>query len=156
MSEKKYEIIEVREDGTEVRQYEDGALRNQYGHLLERHPNAGPIITQETARQMRDLRKQKILDEIEKGVMDVTKANTPASAIGALVARRAKVAMEDDGRNGNEAAKIVLNAIDAYQDKMREEQINTTRHEYSMDEETREILEKFAAMKRGEVIEVEE
>lgn len=138
-SEPKYELLSVDENGNEVRRYyKDGSLRNQKGHALEKLPNAGHEITSENARYYHELRKQKILRAIEERVMDVTKTNAPADAIGRIVAKRAEIAMNDDSKTGNDAAKIVLNAIDAYQEKVQS--VSVTRNEYAMDADTLEIL----------------
>jgi hypothetical protein len=55
--------------------------------------------------------------------------------------------MKDDTRTGNEAAKIVLQALDAYQAK---EQVSTNvlRNEITIDDNTRLLLERLAQAKR--------
>ena len=78
---------------------------------------------------------------------DVTKTNIPADAIAAIVGKRAEIAMKDDSRTGNEAAKIVLAAVDAYQDKQTE-QTTVTRNEYVMDTDTRRLLESILESRR--------
>lgn len=135
---KKFELIEVKEDGTEVRKYEDGTLRNQNGRMLAL-PEGLPLITSENAHSFHRMRKEKTLRAIEERVMDVTKTKIPSDAIGRIVAKRAEIAMRDKGRVGNEAAKIVLAAMDAYQDKVQ--QATVTRNEYAMDGETLAILQ---------------
>lgn len=136
----KYDLLHVDESGNEVRRYKDGSLRNQNGHLLAKLDNAGYEITQENARHYHALRKAKILREIESKLKDVTKTNAPAEAIAAIVGKRAEIAMNDDTRTGNEAAKIVLSAVDAYQDKQNNDQQTTIRNEYTMDAETKALL----------------
>ena len=61
-------------------------------------------------------------------------------AVFAVVGKRAEIAMRDETRTGNEAAKIVLQAVDAYQDKQTPQQQTTIRNEYAMDDETKELL----------------
>lgn len=136
----KYELLEIRQDGTEVRRYQNGDIRNQNGRLLER-PDSHRMheITSENAHRYHQMRKEKILRAIESRVMDITKTNIPADAVGAIVAKRAEIAMKDNTRIGNEAAKIVLQAIDAYQDKV--EKATVTRNEYAMDAETIAVLQ---------------
>ena len=138
---KPYELLEVRPDGTEVRLYEDGTKRNQRGQALTL-PKViqDQQITSETAYIRHKQRKDKILRAIEQKVQDVTKTNAPAEAIAYIVGKRAKVAISDESKVGNDAAKIVLAALDAYQDKRPQEQTSTIRNEYIMDDETRALL----------------
>jgi hypothetical protein len=147
----KYELLSMDEHGNEVRLYENGHLRNQNGQLLTAPPNAVKI-TAETSHAYNRRRKEKILEEIEKSVMDITRTNVPAEAIGAIVGKRAKVAMTDEGKTGNDAARIVLQALDAYQERVEETRTNVLRHEYVIDDETIALLEKITRMKRDEVI----
>lgn len=133
---KHYELLKV-ENGVEWRRYDDGTIRNQNGQMLVL-PEGLPAITSDNAHNYHRMRKEKILRAIEAKVMDVTKTNIPADAVGAIVAKRAAVAMNDDGKVGNDAARIVLQAIDAYQDKV--EKSTVTRNEYAMDAETLAIL----------------
>lgn len=144
---KTYELLEVRDDGTEVRLYEDGTKRNQRGHLLEPAP-WNNTITAETAGMYNRMRKEKYLRAIEEKLVSVTGAQAPAEAIAEIVGKRAKIAMTDDTRTGNEAAKIVLQAVDAYQDKTTGT-VQTTRHEYSIDDETKALLESMLAERRN-------
>lgn len=158
MEEKKYELLEVMEDGTEVRRYlKDNSLRDQNGYWLDVHPGGeGHQITKENVAQFHRRRKEKILEAIEAELTDLTKSRAPAEAIGKLVRKRAEIAMSDDGRTGNEAAKIVLQAVDAYQARLEKQAPQVQRHEYAIDSETLEMLKNFAAMKRGEVLNGEE
>src|SRR5688500_4828148 len=138
---KPYTLLSIDENGNEVRLYEDGTKRNQLGHTLEL-PAAisGHPITSENAHTFHKLRKQKTLEAIERKLVDVTKTNAPADAIAHIVGKRAEIAMRDETRTGNEAAKIVLQAVDAYQDKQTPQQQTTIRNEYAMDDETKELL----------------
>ena len=145
---KPYTLLEVRDDGTEVRQYENGDIRNQNGQVI------APIerlkehaITSETAHEFHKMRKAKILRAIEAKLTDVTKTNAPADAIAEIVGKRASIAMTDDTRTGNEAAKIVLSAVDAYQDK-DDKRETVTRHEYAIDDDTRALLERLVRERR--------
>lgn len=146
----KYELLGYDEvTGNEIRLYQDGSKRNQNGRLIELPSDVydNPVITSENARDYHRMRKQKILDAIEQSVMDVTRTKLPSQAIGAIVGRRAEIAMKDDSRVGNEAAKIVLQAIDAYQNRVIEDK-TVTRNEITLDDNTRELLERLAQMKR--------
>jgi hypothetical protein len=149
-----YELLGHDERG-EIRRYQDGTLRDQNGRARTLVPSmVAQQITAETAHTMHKLRKQKILDAIESKLKDVTKTKIPADAIAAIVGKRAQIAMTDDTRTGNEAAKIVLAAVDAYQDKATE-QTMVTRNEYAMDADTRQLLESILESRRennGEVL----
>jgi hypothetical protein len=152
MSDKTYVLLSVDADGNERRQYDNGQIRNQNGALLEL-PDAlkEHAITSDTARTFHAMRKAKILRAIEARLQDVTKTNIPADAIAAIVAKRAAIAMSDDTRTGNEAAKIVLSAVDAYQDKAQET-THVQRHEYTIDDETRQLLEAMVTRRRGAIL----
>jgi hypothetical protein len=142
--ETKYTLLEVMSDGTEKRQYKDGTIRNQNGQLLVLPESMkDSIITAETSEHYRSLRKQKILRAIEGKIQDVTRTNAPADAIAAIVGKRATIAMKDKTRTGNDAAKIVLSALDAYQDKA-ETRTNVLRNEYTIDDDTRRLLQRIA------------
>lgn len=148
---KKYVLQSVDENGNEVRLYNDGSLRNQNGQLLQLSPMLTHQITSENAREYHKMRKDKILRAIEDKVKDITKTKLPADAIAAIVGKRAEIAMNDSTRIGNDAAKIVLQALDAYQDKVNDDRTTVTRHEYAIDNDTRLLLSELAQMKRGYV-----
>lgn len=147
----KYELLSVDHSGNEVRLYRDGSKRNQNGQLLALPEQMFEhVITSETAHSYHKMRKDKILRAIESKLVDVTKTNIPADAIAAIVGKRAQIAMTDDTRTGNEAAKIVLSAVDAYQDKAIEN-TTVTRNEYVMDAETKELLERILESRRENI-----
>lgn len=146
-TQKKWELLEVLEDGTEVRLYESGEKRNQNGQLIEAAP-WNKIITPEISREYQKRRKEKVLEAIEQKLVDVTKTHAPAEAIAHIVGKRAEIAMRDESRTGNEAAKIVLSAVDAYQDKAVQENTNVTRHEYTIDEETKALFQQLLEQRR--------
>lgn len=153
----KYILLETDADGNERRQYRDGSIRNQNGQLLVKPDYDLPVITSDNAHEYLKQRKQKILDAIEAKVMDITKTRLPSDAIGAIVGKRAEIAMKDETRTGNEAAKIVLQALDAYQIR-QDNSTNVLRNEIVIDDNTRALLERIAQMKHdgkdGEVIDV--
>lgn len=143
----KYELLGYDDMGNEIRLYQDGRKRNQKGQLLELPSDLeSHQITSDNAHLRLQQRKQKILDAIEKSVMTVTRTNVPADAIGAIVAKRAEIAMTDDTRTGNEAARIVLQAIDAYQNRVTDSQ-QTVNNVYKMDAETLETLRRIASIR---------
>lgn len=155
MRQKKPYTLVTLPDGREARDYGDGIYRDANGRTMVLPANL-PLITSETAHLFHAMRKQKILAAIESRIQDVTKTNAPADAIAAIVGKRAEIALHDDTRTGNEAAKIVLSAVDAYQDKRAAEQTNTTRHEYAIDDETRALLTQLLRERRdGEWIDAD-
>lgn len=134
----KYEMIEFR--GQPARLYPNGDIRNEKGHLLTRPERIKDMtITPENTQSFKNRRKEKMLEAIEAGVMKATDAPDPAAAVMEIIARKAKVAMNDDGRVGNEATRIILDALDAYQDK-KHENVQVQRHEYVVDEKTQRML----------------
>lgn len=139
-----YEVIEY--EGQPARKYADGSIRDEKGHWLVRSSPA-PLFTTENASEMGKRRKQKMLEAVEQGVMDATEMPNPYEAVSLLIKVRAQVALEDKGRAGNEAAKMVLEALDAKPDK-QSETVQTQRMEYVIDPETLAMLEKIAQMKR--------
>lgn len=152
----KYRVIGYTDDGMEVREYADGSKRDSKGRLLSLPERLeSHLITSENAHDYHKARKAKILQSIEQSVMDVTKTRLPSDAIGAIVGKRAQIAMTDDSRVGNEAAKIVLQAIDAYQNRV-DTSTNVLRNELVLDDNTRALLERLAQMKRDddEIIDV--
>lgn len=152
----KYEIIGYDDNGEEIRRYPNGTLRNSKGRILQLPDYLqSHQITSDNAHLRLAQRKQKILDAIEKSVMSVTRTNVPADAIGMIVGKRAEIAMNDDTRTGNEAAKIVLSALDAYQEKQNVS-TNVLRNEITLDDNTRALLERVAQLKySGDVIDVQ-
>jgi hypothetical protein len=146
----KYTVLGTDERG-EIRLYEDGSKRDSHGALRE-ILDTNIIITPEIARQFNARRKQKILDAIESKIQDITRTNAPAEAIAAIVGKRAQIAMSDETRTGNEAAKIVLQAVDAYQQRTADDRTNVLRHEYHVDEETRALLHEMIQQRRDDAI----
>lgn len=144
---KPYTLLETREDGTEVRLYENGDKRNQYGQIIDGVSGKDTIITVDNTAEYRRQRKINMLRAIESGLMRVTDAPNPAEAIAHIVSKRAEIAMKDDGRAGNDAAKIVLAAMDALPDKQTET-VQTQRHEYTIDPDTMRVVEEMVRMRR--------
>ena len=143
---KEYVVLEQTETD-EIRLYRDGSKRNKNGQLVEK-PSWAVEITAETSRDYTKRRKERILEAIEQKLIDVTRTNVPAEAIAHIVGKRAEIAMTDEGKAGNDAARIVLQAVDAYQEKREQPLSSTTRHEYSIDAETRELLEQMLQERR--------
>jgi len=154
------EYTEVEYKGMVARRYPNGDIRNERGQVLKLADNSPLLnehaITSENAHEKHLQRKEKILRAIETGVMRVTDAPNPYEAISRIVEKRAEVALNDSGRAGNDASKIVLMALDALQDR-RQETTQVQRHEYSIDPETMRIVEAMAQARRDntDVIEIE-
>jgi len=151
---KTYVLLSVDDNGHETRQYENGDIRDERGRLLSMGTGIeNHLITSDTAHDYHRMRKEKNLRAIESKLVDITKTRLPAEAIAAIVGKRAELAMNDDTKVGNDAARIVLQAVDAYQNRVNEDnRIDVLRHEYTMDERTMELLERIAAVRRGDVI----
>lgn len=145
-----YTIVEF--NGQQARQYPNGDIRNEYGQVLKLGNNRLDVhtITSENAHSFHKMRKEKVLKAIEAGVMRVTDAPNPAEAIGYIVSKRAELAMTDNTRVGNDAARIVLQALDAFQDKTQES-IQTERKELVIDPDTMRIVEAMVRMRRDGV-----
>lgn len=139
---KPYTLLKV-EDGVEHRQYENGDVRDQNGRLIVRPERIKDAeITQENALAMRQRRKDKMLEAVERGVMKATQADNPYEAVSHIISKRAKVAMTDEGRAGNDAAKLVLEALDAWQDKKNVKE-EVQRHVYEIDPDTMALIEEM-------------
>jgi hypothetical protein len=63
-----YKLLEIRDDGTEVRQYEDGAIRDQKGLMLEPLPGGG-IQSSEKAREMVTTRFEQAKERAREGLI---------------------------------------------------------------------------------------
>jgi len=142
-----YEI--VQHNGRQARLYPNGDIRDDNGRVLQLGDDRLQVhaITSENARQYHQMRKEKILKAVESGVMRVTNAPDPYAAISRIVERRAEVAMSDNTRAGNDAARIVLQALDALQDKAQE---TTVTHvtEHKIDPDTMRVVESMLRARR--------
>lgn len=146
-----YELISV-ENGVERRKYPNGDIRDQNGRLLERPERVkANEITPENARAMVARRREKMLEAVEQGVMRATDAPDVHAAVARIMETRAKVALQDKGRAGNDAARLVLAALDAMPEKQAEI-VHTQRHVHEIDPETVEILEGMLRARRDNVI----
>jgi hypothetical protein len=140
-----YKIIEYK--GKQAREYPDGSIRDELGRMVTKLDNGGHDITPTNAHEYHKMRKEKILKAVEDGLMRVTDAPNPAEAIGRLVEKRARLAMTDNTRVGNDAAKIVLAALDALPDR-KQEVTQVQRNEYVIDPETMRVVEAMIRAQR--------
>jgi len=95
-----YEIIEY--EGQEARRYPDGVIRSTKGYVLSLPPD----VARELERRRRAIGEERAREGIMKG----TQSDTPEDAVMKIVRARAIVAITDQGRPGNDAAKLVLQA----------------------------------------------
>lgn len=149
--EKAYELIKIEEDGTEWRKYPNGYIRDQKGRILvlPEHIRENHLITPEKHAEYMKRRKERYMAAMEAGVTEGLQAYGVEEAIAKIMAKRAQVAVSDDGRAGNDAAKLILQALDAFQEKQVKHE-HVQRQEYYLDPETAGILERMLDRKREE------
>ena len=92
-----YEIIEY--EGKEARKYPDGVIRSPRGYIV--------FIPPEIARQHREQRTAKAKMSAEQALAQGTKSETPEEGWGKILMARIDVALNDKGRAGNDAARLV-------------------------------------------------
>lgn len=140
---------DIIHEGKPARLYANGDIRDLRGRIVKLGDDRMRqyAITSETAHEFHQKRKEKILKAIEAGVMRVTDAPDPYAAISRIVEKRAEVALQDNNKAGNDAARIVLQALDALQDR-RQETTVTNRQEYSIDPDTMRIVEGMMRARR--------
>lgn len=145
--EPKYELLEVRPDGTEVRRYfRDGSIRDQRGRTLEISPNlVEHKLTPETAPRILAIRRQKYVEAIEEGLSSLSERRVPHHVVAEIVKKRARVALTDDGHAGNDAARLILQILDLMP---RREGESVVTHEYTIDPETKKFLVEMAEIMR--------
>lgn len=151
MEEKKFEIV-LLPDGTEGKKWENGSITNAKGHIVVPSKNAVKIVTSEQAKEMagkRHERRKEVVEQyvtkavIEHGKVGKRKRGAFMSddALGMIVAARVKVAMKDDGRAGNDAARFVFQVLDAMpSDKDK----NTVVHQHELSDKTVALLRELA------------
>lgn len=130
----KYELIEYDGDkeqwqGKMVRRYEDGAIRDQNGRMIEAMDTPMPI-TRDNARQLRALRYQKYqeaaADAVHQELASISPmANTPFAAWGVLNARMAQQIMDSNIPRGFDL-RILGEHMGAYQ---RDKELETEQND---------------------------
>lgn len=149
--EEGFEIVELP-DGTQGKKWANGSITNAKGHIVVAAENSNRIVTREDAQEMVAKRVAKRKETIEKYVTAAVRKKTKASgafqsddALGVLLAKRAEVALEDNGRAGNDAAKLVLHVLEALPDQKKNEVKVTHQHELS--DKTVEMLRELARLR---------
>jgi hypothetical protein len=107
---KDYEIIVY--EGKEARRYPNGIIRSPKGYILYLPP--------EVARQRKEQAIAKARISAEEAVTKGTGSETPEEGWGKIIRARLEVAINDKGRAGNDATRLVGIALGYFRrdDKM--------------------------------------
>jgi hypothetical protein len=97
---KPFEVIEY--EGQEARRYPNGIIRSPKGYILH--------LPSDVARERERIRRAKGEERAQEGIMLATQSESPEEAVMKIVRARTHIAMNDKGRAGNDAAKLVLTA----------------------------------------------
>lgn len=140
MTDKKYEIVE--HEGQMVRKYPDGSLRKNNGAIVR--------ISAERSELMRRGRKIKGMIQAGKAIQEATDSETVEEGVKKILKARVEVAVNDRGRAGNDAAKLVLLASGHISNERKVDVTKEVKHTagFEMDEETMEILRKIVEHRR--------
>ena len=138
-----FELIELP-DGSQGKRWGNGSVTRLDGTIVSPSENAVKIVTSEDGQAMVAKRHAKRRETIEKHVQKATGAFTTDDALGKLAAKRAKVAMKDEGRAGNDAAKFVFTILDAMPEKQKEQRIV---HQHELSERSIALLKEMARYK---------
>lgn len=122
MSEIKQRATRVREIEPGVYEYTDGSVRDARGRAVRQIPTPQPI-THATASTLAASRWQRVRELAAAGAAEAAREaaergdplpvrldREPLSWIAAIVRARARVALSDSERGGNDAARVVLQA----------------------------------------------
>lgn len=146
-----FEIVDLP-DGTQGKKWENGSVTRMNGTLVYPADNAGKIVTSEQAREMAAKRHEARRETIEKYVqaeaakhVKATGAFSTDDALGVLAAARARVALNDEGRAGNDAAKLIFMLLEAMPDSKKNEQRIV--HQHQLSEKTVEVLKELARLR---------
>ena len=101
-----FEVIEYQ--GQEARRYPNGVIRSPKGYIL----SVPSRVAQEMARQRYIIGEEKA----REGIKLATMSETPEEGVMKIIRAKTIVAMTDNGRAGNEAARLVLTQA-GYMDK---------------------------------------
>lgn len=140
----KFEIVEF--EGKQVRKYPDGSLRNDHGAIVKISPERG--------RLMQQRRKITGLVEAGKAIQEATESETPEEGVRKILKKRVEVALTDNGRAGNDAAKLVLLASGHLTNERKVDVSGEVQHRAmpELDPETLEALMRIVERRRQEVI----
>lgn len=141
MNEKEYSI--VLRDGEELRDYGDGTLRRANGTIA--------YLPSEVSRDRILQRWNNGQAAAMNAMMKELNAETPEEAAELLLRKTVRVAMEDNTRVGNDAARLILRQSGFLQTNVKTVQGQVThRNELVIDDQTRTMIERLARMKRSE------
>ncbi len=142
-----YEIITL-DDGRQARKYPDGSFRETNGQIIKPPTNAKQI-TSANAREMRirrqEVAKRKALEALRDGTGEVN----GLAGWKKILIKRVQVALENDQRPGNDATKLIGQAAGLLSTSREENQERTIRHEYTIDDDTLNLLESIVKLKQG-------
>jgi len=138
----------IKEDGREVYEYPDGAMRYDNGSLAERHPRAAEPWDSETAGKLSDKRWEAVRKGVAAGIMDATLASCEPEAAQAIAKQQTYLAKDiEKGRASTEAAKFLFRAADWV--RPRENKSGLTQQIVSLDAgAVRAIMEQYTEMQR--------
>lgn len=137
-----FDLVELP-DGRKGKRWENGSVTDAAtGHIIVPSRNAVKIVTSEDARTMANKRHAKRQAVIEKHVKKATGAFSTDAALGKIAAKRARVALNDDGRAGNDAAKFVFLVLDALPEKKKE--LATVVHQHELSDRSIALLTEIA------------
>lgn len=146
-----FEMV-VLPDGTQGKQWKNGSITRLNGTIFKPSDNAVKIVTSEQAVEMAEKRHEKRKETIEKAVTKAVKRVTKVrgafasdDALGAILAKRAMVALTDEGRAGNDAAKLVFHVLEALPDQKKGEQ--KVVHQHQLSDKTVELLKELARLR---------
>lgn len=140
-----YEIVEY--EGRSVRKYPDGSLRNEHGSFIRPSVTLSP----EQAKAMVQARWNKARQKALEAIKEETGVEDEWDGVKAILRKRVRVALTDDGRAGNDAAKMILQAADVMRDHRIKEVIVNHGHELSP--KAIEILKEIARLRNDPDIE---
>lgn len=138
-----YEIIEY--EGKEARKYPNGVIRSPKGYIVFMPP--------EIARGMERQRKVSGEERAREGIKLATQSESPEEAVMKIIRARALVAMTDNGRAGNDAAKLVLVASGFLTPERKVEVNGEIRHNAVLPEFPPKYLERIKQIADRDVIE---
>src|SRR5688572_18368417 len=97
-------------DGGEGKKWDNGQITNLATGVLMVNPLANKITT-ENHKEMMAARRQKYEAAVRQGIAEGTRSPNSMVAVKTIMAARAKVAVEDGSRAGNDAARLVLQML---------------------------------------------
>lgn len=113
-----YEI--VTHEGKEARKYPNGVIRSPKGYIV--------YLPAEVAKQRKDQAIAKARISAEEAIARGTESDTPEEGWGKILRARIDVALNDKGRAGNDAARLVGIALGFLQKESKTEIEGVVQH----------------------------